>query len=117
MASVERGGPSPSSIRQLFEACDLSGSGFIEREELAQVCEDLEEEEFQGLFEELDLDGDGRISLTDFTTGFQSVSETLMSLGKRKPRMTPCMLNADPDVAFADFVARIGKNDWAMFRW
>ncbi|XP_072046609.1 parvalbumin alpha-like [Amphiura filiformis] len=115
MAAAERG-PSPSSIRQLFEACDVNGNGFIEPHELAQVCEDLEDDEVEGLFVALDQDGDGRISLVDFTTGFESVSQTLLSLGKRRSRMIPSMLSADPGTAFADFVARIGRSDWALFR-
>ena len=44
-------GPSPEAIRQLFGACDLNGNGYIERNELAVVCNDLDSEELHRVFQ------------------------------------------------------------------
>ncbi|XP_071479977.1 ras and EF-hand domain-containing protein-like [Diadema antillarum] len=79
-------GPSPEAIRQLFDACDLDGNGYIEWEELEIVCEELDREELEGIFQALDGDEDGRISLQDFSEGFHSVSETLLSASRRRRR-------------------------------
>ncbi|XP_071500202.1 ras and EF-hand domain-containing protein homolog [Diadema antillarum] len=79
-------GPSPEAIRQLFDACDLDGNGYIEWEELEIVCEELDREELEGIFQALDGDEDGRISLHDFSEGFHSVSETLLSASRRRRR-------------------------------
>ena len=43
-------GLSPDAIRQLFGICDLNGNGYIERNELAAVCTDLDPEELTGVF-------------------------------------------------------------------
>ena len=114
MASAAEDTPS-TAIRQLFEACDSNHNGYLEIHDLALVCEDLDEDEIQGIFVALDQDGDGRISLEDFAAGFDSVSDTLLSLGKR--RRTPCKWNSDPELAFVVFVGRIGRSDWALLRW
>ncbi|XP_030848909.1 ras and EF-hand domain-containing protein homolog isoform X2 [Strongylocentrotus purpuratus] len=79
-------GPSPEAIQQLFDACDLDGNGYIEWEELEVVCENLDRDELEHIFEALDGDGDGRISITDFTEGFHSVSEALLSVSRRRRR-------------------------------
>ncbi|XP_071956591.1 ras and EF-hand domain-containing protein homolog isoform X5 [Antedon mediterranea] len=78
--------PSPESIQQLFAACDLDGSGFIEKAELSSVCSELSQDELQKVFHELDRDQDGRISITDFSEGFQSVSDTLLAVSRRRRR-------------------------------
>ncbi|XP_071796417.1 ras and EF-hand domain-containing protein homolog isoform X3 [Asterias amurensis] len=79
-------GLSPDAIRQLFCVCDLNGNGYIERSELASVCNDLDSEELSKVFQALDLDGDGRISMRDFSAGFHSVGSTLLALSRRRRR-------------------------------
>ncbi|XP_041466327.1 ras and EF-hand domain-containing protein-like isoform X3 [Lytechinus variegatus] len=86
MGSATNDGPSPEAIQQLFDACDLDGNGYIEWEELEMVCENLDRDELEHIFEALDGDGDGRISITDFTEGFHSVSEALLSVSRRRRR-------------------------------
>ena len=44
-------GPSPEAIQQLFDACDLDGNGYIEWEELEVVCENLDRDELEHIFE------------------------------------------------------------------
>jgi len=58
-------------ISQLFAACDLNGSGFIEQDELRAICNELTGEELADVFRQLDNDQDGKISLKEFADGFQ----------------------------------------------
>ncbi|XP_071479974.1 ras and EF-hand domain-containing protein-like [Diadema antillarum] len=70
-----------SKIQQLFDVCDLNASGYIEYEDLRELClgNDLEisDVELGSLFDELDKDGDGRITVDEFQGGFHSVEELL----------------------------------------
>ena len=59
-------------ITQLFAACDLNRSGFIEEEELRAICNELTSEELADVFRQLDSDADGKISLDEFADGFQA---------------------------------------------
>lgn len=70
--------PESSPIGQLFKACDLDGSGFIDRTELAAICTELDGEELGDVFKELDSDGDGRITIKEFAEGFKNISESLI---------------------------------------
>jgi len=72
-AEGEHGGGGPLSrghITQLFAACDLNGSGFIEHEELHAICNELTIDELTDIFDQLDNDRDGKISLEEFADGF-----------------------------------------------
>lgn len=62
-------------VKDIFRAWDLNENGFIDRKELACCCSELNlsEEQLNRLFAELDVDGDNKISLDDFSKGFQSV--------------------------------------------
>ena len=75
-----------AQIEELFAACDLDNSGYIEKSELLELCADLEltQVEFDDIFRDLDTDGDGKISKADFQSGFASVS-TLFSRRKTPP--------------------------------
>ncbi|XP_033108003.1 ras and EF-hand domain-containing protein-like [Anneissia japonica] len=100
--------PSPESIQQLFEACDLNGSGFIEKSELSSVCSELSQDELQKVFHELDRDQDGRISITDFSEGFQSVSDTLLAVSRRRRRrMANQHLNSEE---FDEFIGKLASD-------
>lgn len=63
------------NVKEIFEAWDLDENGFIDKEELASCCSELNlsQEQLNSLFIQLDLDGDNKISLDDFSKGFQSV--------------------------------------------
>jgi hypothetical protein len=71
-----------AGISQLFAACDLDGSGFIEREELRAICNELTGDELSDVFRQLDSDGDGKISIQEFAEGFQAMRDTLVSLSR-----------------------------------
>jgi len=62
---------SAGGITQLFAACDLNGSGFIEEYELRAICNELTSDELSDVFHQLDTDADGKISLEEFADGFQ----------------------------------------------
>ncbi|KAL8619011.1 hypothetical protein ACOMHN_018393 [Nucella lapillus] len=78
-----RGG---GSLRDLFKACDLDGSGFIDEQELANVCKDLSKEDLWDIFSELDKDGDGRISVEEFAKGFREIAEAMEVKNREKIR-------------------------------
>ncbi|XP_063956997.1 EF-hand calcium-binding domain-containing protein 4B-like isoform X2 [Lytechinus pictus] len=114
MGSATNGGPSPEAIQQLFDACDLDGNGYIEWEELEMVCENLDRDELEHIFEALDGDGDGRISITDFTEGFHSVSEALLSVSRRRRRQQ--YLQDYDSEEFEVFLQQLGP-DFDLVSW
>lgn len=71
------------SVEDLFGSCDLDRSGYIDRNELAAVC-DLEDEDLNEIFYQLDLDNDGRISVEEFSRNFQNFSDFVADLKSTK---------------------------------
>jgi len=63
------------TVKEIFHSWDLDKNGFIEQSELACCCSELNLsiEEVNNLFNELDADGDKKISLQDFSKGFKRV--------------------------------------------
>merc|ERR1719516_631279 len=57
-------------IREAFKVFDSNGDGFINRQELGYVMENLgqkmEKEEIEALINEIDIDGDGQINYEEF---------------------------------------------------
>lgn len=78
---------SENEIRELFGTCDLDGSGYIDRHELAAVC-DLEDGDLSDVFEQLDLDNDGRISIDEFSEHFQRFSNIVAELKTAKVNLS-----------------------------
>ncbi|CAL9708202.1 unnamed protein product [Knipowitschia caucasica] len=60
-------------LRTLFHAYDVDKSGRIERSEFVTICTELQvsKAEAQRIFESLDADGDGSVTLQEFVSGFQ----------------------------------------------
>ena len=77
---------SDSQLGDLFKACDLDGSGFIDQQELANVCKDLSKEDLREIFSALDKDGDGRISVEEFAKGFKGIAEAMDVKNREKIR-------------------------------
>ncbi|KAK6184046.1 hypothetical protein SNE40_002224 [Patella caerulea] len=73
-------------LGQLFEACDLDGSGFIDQTELASVCSELNNDQLKDVFLQLDKDGDGRISAEEFARGFRDINEAIQGISREKMR-------------------------------
>lgn len=82
-------------IQQLFTACDINGSGFIELEDLQELCNDLSipDEELEDVFEQLDQNGDGRVSSREFADGFTEVQRLFT---KKARTSTPKHFSAVP---------------------
>lgn len=92
------------SIGRLFQACDLDGSGYIDEDELARICGELSPEEIKEVFAELDKDGDGRISSSEFSEGFRGIQDNLLgeSEKRREKRRLSCLdipLKTEEDAA------------------
>jgi len=68
-------------VKELFEACDLDASGYIDRHELAAVV-DLDPEDLREIFQTLDTDDDGRISIGEFTENFNRFKTLAAQLEK-----------------------------------
>ncbi|XP_028414659.1 ras and EF-hand domain-containing protein homolog [Dendronephthya gigantea] len=71
------------SVEDLFGSCDLDKSGYIDRHELAAVC-DLDDHDLNEIFYQLDLDNDGRISVEEFSKNFQNFSDFVADLKSTK---------------------------------
>lgn len=74
------------SVGSLFRACDLDGSGYIDESELASICPELSVPEVNEIFSQLDKDGDGKISVEEFTKGFKEINDTIREKERRKSR-------------------------------
>ncbi|CAG5134148.1 unnamed protein product [Candidula unifasciata] len=70
MTSIDK----EKELGQLFHACDLDGSGYIDQEELAYICNELSIEDLSDVFKQLDKDGDGRISIDEFAKGYREIA-------------------------------------------
>lgn len=57
-------------LRELIEAVDLDTSVFINENELAAVC-DLDKNDLKEIFQQLDIDRDGKISVEDFILNYK----------------------------------------------
>ena len=74
------------SVGSLFRVCDLDGSGYIDETELASICPELSPAEVKDVFRQLDKDGDGKISVDEFTRGFKEINDTIKEKERRKSR-------------------------------
>ncbi|ESO91690.1 hypothetical protein LOTGIDRAFT_163419 [Lottia gigantea] len=98
-------------LGQLFQACDLDGSGFIDQTELASVCTELDVEELKDVFSQLDKDGDGRISVEEFARGFQEINEAMQGKSREKIRQTLKSASSMDCLAGNDLYANTGLDD------
>ena len=63
----------------MFDLCDRDGNGFISRQELSHICQQVSNEEvatnvLDSVMATLDGDHDGNISFEEFKEGFQVCS-------------------------------------------
>ena len=76
-------------LRQLFDACDSDGSGFIGIEEVKEIGDRIgaTESDANEIFFKLDKDGDGKVSFEDFRAGFDDYEKS--AIVASTPLMTP----------------------------
>ncbi|XP_063074198.1 EF-hand calcium-binding domain-containing protein 4B [Engraulis encrasicolus] len=58
--------------REFFQACDLEGKGYVTRTDMRRLHKELplSEEELENVFDSLDLDRNGYLTLGEFSSGF-----------------------------------------------
>lgn len=58
--------------QELFALCDYSGKGYAYKEEIGALGNELplSPEQLEDVFDTLDADGDGKLTLQEFTDGF-----------------------------------------------
>ena len=89
--------------RDLFGAVDLDGSGYIDRDELAAVC-DLDAQDLAEVFDRLDADKDGRISIEEFSENFKKFKSVVSGVKRKKSELSLCS-----DGEFQDLKDRLGQ--------
>lgn len=73
---------SSEDIKELFNLCDVNNSGYIEKSELKNIVPNADCMTLEKLLEELDTDGDGRISLEELEKGlYKLTTGTIHALG------------------------------------
>lgn len=91
-------------LRTLFKAYDVDNSGRIEKNEFLTICAELQVSaaEAEKIFDRLDVDNDGTVTLLEFISGFHDrYGEDMDSDG------------GDVSAAWEDFEGRMG--DQAKF--
>lgn len=108
---LKNGEEGEHKLQQLFKACDLDGSGYIDQSELATICTDMSTDELTDVFKELDTDGDGRISVDEFARGFKEINGNLLQISRDRRRKSLAELmeeeDLDRDSSYTDFVGSL----------
>uniref|UniRef100_A0A1I8FK31 EF-hand domain-containing protein n=1 Tax=Macrostomum lignano TaxID=282301 RepID=A0A1I8FK31_9PLAT len=77
---------------ELFALCDTEAKGFIVHSDMRRLCDllPLTADEVDGVFDKLDGDGNGQLTLDEFTSGFVQQSMLRLSLRLHSPRRRIC---------------------------
>nr|XP_060618133.1 ras and EF-hand domain-containing protein isoform X2 [Anolis sagrei ordinatus] len=117
------GSPEASRLRSLFLACDVNGSGRIERDDFGSLCAELRvrPEEAEAIFQRLDSDRDGAITFQEFAQGFRGAlpASSPHPPRRKEPGMeqedddaaldAPSEAPGAPSPAWRDFELRLGE--------
>ncbi|XP_035824173.1 ras and EF-hand domain-containing protein homolog [Aplysia californica] len=98
-------------LGQLFKACDLDGSGYIDQDELASICSGLSVDELSDVFKQLDKDGDGRISIDEFAKGYRDIALANDSRKRERIRQRLRSEKSEEDKAGAEDEEYVGGLD------
>ncbi|CAI5771262.1 isoform X2 [Podarcis lilfordi] len=86
-------GMTENQVRDIWEDLGVGKNGHLNKQELATVCKniglkEMEKEDLEDLFNQLDSDGDGRVSLKEFQLGLFNHSPILCPISSTplKPR-------------------------------
>ncbi|XP_060129063.1 ninein-like protein isoform X3 [Zootoca vivipara] len=86
-------GMTENQVRDIWEDLGIGKNGHLNKQELATVCKniglkEMEKEDLEDLFNQLDSDGDGRVSLKEFQLGLFNHSPILCPISSTplKPR-------------------------------
>lgn len=76
-----------SWLRSLFLACDVNGSGRLERDDFASLCSELRLRpgEAEAIFLKLDDDRDGAVTFQEFVRAFRGATKRRRSRRTRQP--------------------------------
>ena len=86
-----------ADINKIFQIVDSDGSGYLDREKLRRICPNLSSTEIDAIFDDLDTNRDNRISLKEFTLGFNALipsTQIKSSLSNKSKRF----FNGDDDL-------------------
>lgn len=115
---------SSNQLESLFKACDKTGTGKIGLDDFRELCMefDILEADCVAIFNDLDHDGDGQISLEDFAWGFRDFLrspqarkgsamefETLVCKGKAEALQLVQRRHSEARNAWANLVAGVGE--------
>ncbi|XP_078577225.1 ras and EF-hand domain-containing protein homolog isoform X3 [Branchiostoma floridae x Branchiostoma japonicum] len=108
-------GSEPEDLEEIFSNLDRSGSGFIEKSDFENLCQNLEldGDEVEAVFKELDKDGDRRISLHEFTDGLKHVELFVRRRAVSSPACTGRVVRTSSPVtreAWGHFSHRSGRD-------
>ncbi|TFK15573.1 NADH dehydrogenase [Platysternon megacephalum] len=93
-------------LRSLFVACDVRGSGRIERAEFGSLCAELRVRpaEAEAVFRRLDTDRDGAITFQEFARGFRGASQRPLEQDEEEAWGA-----AGPNLPWREFELRLGS--------
>ena len=103
---------SVDELRRLFRACDRHQRGYIDRVEFAELCASfhIDDADAGVIFTDLDRDGDRRINLQDFTSGFRDFLTVAADPNKKN-----ALKRQATDKAWRLFSDRIGQDNIQRF--
>ncbi|XP_022190679.2 ras and EF-hand domain-containing protein homolog [Nilaparvata lugens] len=105
-------------LEDLFRSCDKKGTGLIGPDEFRELCAgfDIGPADSDAIFEDLDHDGDGKISLNDFAWGFRnflsldSENRRLSNeIAQDVSRLSSMRRQSEAHVAWGHLVAGVGE--------
>lgn len=93
---------SQERLENLFTKCDRRGTGFIDSQAFRELCHsfEIEGEDADSIFYDLDHDGDKKISFEDFAHGFRDFLTPGTRRGSCQLGLSPFVSPSEPYKAF-----------------